>query len=122
MPDDHRDQVGQLTAGQLERYANQLARCLKALDTSAPIRVLVQSELATVRTEQDSRAQAGNPDSGRRYDVGSLTTGELERTRRELAASLALARADSPVRVPILAHMSAVDAELDTRAADRPGE
>ncbi len=28
----------QLTPGELDRYANQLARCLKALDTRAPIR------------------------------------------------------------------------------------
>jgi hypothetical protein len=32
-----------------------------------------------------------------------------------LAASLALARPDSPVRVPILAHMSAIDTELACR-------
>ena len=38
MPDQHRDQVVQLTGAELDRYANQLARCLKALDTGAPIR------------------------------------------------------------------------------------
>jgi hypothetical protein len=38
MPDQHRPQVIQLTSGELDRYANQLARCLKALDTGAPIR------------------------------------------------------------------------------------
>lgn len=55
-------------------------------------------------------------------DVSRLTAGELERARRELAASLALARPGSPARVPILAHMSAIDAELDQRAAATPGE
>jgi hypothetical protein len=116
MPDDHRDQVGQLTAGELDRYAYQLARCLKALDTSAPVRVHIQHELAAVRAEQGSRG-SGSP---RRHDVGGLTASELGRIRRELAASLALARPDSPARVPILAQMSAIDAELAARAATGP--
>ena len=59
MPDHHRDPIGQLTAAELDRYASQLARCLKALETSAPIRVHVQHELATVRAEQDARASSG---------------------------------------------------------------
>ena len=37
-------------------YAGQLARCLKALGTDAPIRADVQRELAAVRAEQESRA------------------------------------------------------------------
>jgi hypothetical protein len=65
------------------------------------------------------------PDPTRTHDVGGLTAGELERTRRELQASLALARPDSPARVPILAHLSAIDAELARRAQaelDRRGD
>ena len=58
MPD--RD-PGQLTGRQLDRYASQLARCLKALGTDAPIRADVQRELATVRAEQESRARPGQP-------------------------------------------------------------
>jgi hypothetical protein len=54
---------GQLTSRQLDRYASQLARCLKALGTDAPIRADVQRELATVRAEQESRASPG-PDVG----------------------------------------------------------
>jgi hypothetical protein len=46
--------------------------------------------------------------------------GELDRARRELQASLALVRPDSPARVPILAHMSAIDAELADRTASTP--
>ena len=61
MTDDHRDPIGQLTARELERYASQLARCLKALDTRAPIRAQVQEELTAVRAEQQSRAAAGQP-------------------------------------------------------------
>jgi hypothetical protein len=53
----------------------------------------------------------------RDHDVSALTAGELERTRRELRASLALVRPDSPTRVPIEAHMTAIDAELAERAA-----
>ena len=48
--------VGQLTTRELDLYGNQLARCLKALGTDAPIRADVQRELATVRAEQDHRA------------------------------------------------------------------
>jgi hypothetical protein len=56
----------------------------------------------------------------RNHDVRGQTAGELERARRELAASLALARPDSPIRAPIEAHMTAIDAELAerTRRAD----
>ena len=54
---------------------------------------------------------------GRTPDLSTLTTGELERARRELAASLALARPGSPVRGPIRAHLAAIDAELTARAA-----
>jgi hypothetical protein len=64
------------------------------------------------------------PDPNRPHDVTGLTAGELERARRELHASLALARPDSPARGPILAHLSAIETELaerDTGTA-RPGE
>ena len=47
----------------------------------------------------------------RDHDVTALTAGGLERARRELAASLALARPDSPVRAPILARITAIDTE-----------
>jgi len=57
------------------------------------------------------------PDLNRPHEVSMLTPGELERARRELRASLALARADSPARVPILAQLTAVEAELARRGA-----
>jgi hypothetical protein len=50
---------GQLSTGQLDQYARQLARCLKALATDAPIRAEVQQELADVRAEQHDRATPG---------------------------------------------------------------
>ena len=57
----------------------------------------------------------------RDHDVSGLTAGELERARRGLQVSLALAAPGSPVRAPILAHMSAIDAELAERAAGPDG-
>ncbi len=56
----------------------------------------------------------------RDHDVTTLTSRELEVARRELAASLALARPDSPARGPILAHLNAIDAELAERAGQCP--
>ena len=47
----------------------------------------------------------------------ALTAAELERARRERAASLALARPGSQVRTPIRAQIAAIDAELAGRAA-----
>src|SRR6266705_331249 len=48
-------------------------------------------------------------------EIIQLTTDELERTRRELAANLALVRPGSPARAPIQAQMAAIDAELAAR-------
>ena len=58
------------------------------------------------------------PDASRSHDVSGLTDSELERTRRDLQASLALARPGSATTVPILAHLTAVDTELAGRSAD----
>lgn len=52
------------------------------------------------------------PDLSRPHDMTGLTSEELEQARRDRRVSLALARPDSAVRAPILARMSAVDAEL----------
>ena len=98
-------------------------RCLKALDTTAPIRDHVQHELTAVRAEPDTRAAASD-DPRRRHDVTALTPGELARARRELAASLALTRPGSPARAPTQAHLAAIDAELaarDARSGGSPG-
>jgi hypothetical protein len=58
------------------------------------------------------------PETSRAHDVSGLTASELERAQRELRASLALARPDSPASVPILAHLSAIDDELAGQSAD----
>jgi hypothetical protein len=60
------------------------------------------------------------PEPARPRDVSTLTSTELQRTRRELQAALALARPGSPARVPIQAHISAIDAELTGRAGQQP--
>jgi len=52
----------------------------------------------------------------RQHDVSRLTTAELERAKRDLEVSLALAFPGSPVRVSIVAEMTAIDAELANRA------
>ncbi len=51
------------------------------------------------------------------YDVTAMTDSELERARRDLMVSLSLALPGSPVRGPILAQISAIDAELAERAS-----
>jgi len=51
----------------------------------------------------------------RPHDVSGLTAGELQQARRDLQVSLALAFPGSPVRGPIMAHLNAIDAELDQR-------
>jgi hypothetical protein len=52
----------------------------------------------------------------REHDVTTLTIAELGEARRELFVSLALARPGSPVRAPILARISAIDAEQAVRS------
>jgi len=44
-----------------------------------------------------------------------MTSAELQRARRDLEVSLALAFPGSPVRGPILVHLAAINAELDQR-------
>jgi hypothetical protein len=56
----------------------------------------------------------------RDHDVSTLTAAELARARRDLQVSLALAAPGSPVQEPILAHMSAIDAELAERGTGCP--
>ena len=61
----------------------------------------------------------------RPHDVAGMTSAQLDRARRDLQVSLALAFPGSPVRAPILAHLSAIDAALAehkrpaSRAEDR---
>ena len=56
------------------------------------------------------------PDS-RLHDVSAMTDSELQDARRHLMVSLSLAYPGSPVRGPILAHITSIDAELSERAS-----
>ena len=56
------------------------------------------------------------PDN-RPNDVSGMTDDELERARCHLLVSLTLASPGSPMRVPILAQISAIDAEQARRAS-----
>ena len=55
----------------------------------------------------------------RPHDVSSLTADQLERAKRDLEISLALAFPGSPVRVSISAEMAAIDTELSERSGSR---
>jgi hypothetical protein len=57
----------------------------------------------------------------RDHDVSAMTTAELERARRDLEVSLALAFPGSPVRVSIAAEMSAINRELGERDSPAGG-
>jgi hypothetical protein len=117
----YRRPVSQLSIHELDLYGNQLTRCLKTLSTDAPIRADVQRELEAVHAARQSHGQSSQLQQPcRPRDVSGLTASELERTRRELAANLALVRPDSPARAPILAHISAIDTELDRRTGQQP--
>lgn len=52
----------------------------------------------------------------RAHDVSGLTVSQLERARRDLEVSLALAWPGSPVRVSIAAEMAAIDTALADHA------
>jgi hypothetical protein len=60
------------------------------------------------------------PDYGRPPEVSTLTPAELERTRRDLAAALALARPGSPAQALIRTHLAAIDTELAIRPTPQP--
>jgi hypothetical protein len=55
----------------------------------------------------------------RLHDVSSLTAAQLERARRDLEISLALAFPGSPLQVSIMAEMTAIDAERAERGGAR---
>jgi hypothetical protein len=57
----------------------------------------------------------------RGHDVSGLTVGELERAKRELEASLTLARPGSMTSVPIMAQIRAIDAALAGPTTSSPG-
>ena len=116
--DDAPDQeiITGTTPGELNRAIR--ADFARRICPDAPVQADLSAKPGTVTAGQENTAPG--PPPMRDHDVSALTAGELERARRDLTASLALARPDSPARVPILAHLSAIDAELAVRDAAGP--
>ena len=108
--------VHALTTYELRDYRRELERAITGIAPDAPVQADLRRKLDAVTAEQEDRARLAM----RAHDVTGLTARQLERAQRELAASLALVRPDSPARVPILAQMSAIETELAGRAAERP--
>ncbi len=108
-----------LTTYELNECRSALERALREIPPDADVPECLRHDLATVIAEQDERTRIrlvsrGNDDQDP-YCVRQLTMAELERVKRELQANLGLVTADSPARVPIQAHMRAIDAELAER-------
>jgi hypothetical protein len=109
-----------LTTYELNERRRALERAISEIPPSADVPGTLRDDLADVIAEQDERARIrqvsrGNDDQDH-YCVRQQTTAELERVKRELRANLGLITADSPARVPIQAHMRAIDTELAERA------
>ena len=109
-----------LTTYELNERRRALEHAIRDIPPDAPVPEYLRDDLAGVIAEQDERARIrqvsrGNDDQDH-YCVRQLTTSELERVKRELQANLGLITADSPARVPIQAHMRAIDTELAKRA------
>lgn len=109
-----------LTTYELDERRSALERALREIPPDAPVAEYLRDDLSGVIAEQDERARIrlasrGNDDQDH-YCVRQLTTSELDSVKRQLQANLGLITADSPARVPIRAHMRAIDAELAERA------
>ena len=109
-----------LTTSELDRRRSALERAIREISPGNGVPECLRDDLAEVTAEQEQRARIrqvsrGNDDQDH-YCVRQQATAELERVKRELQANLGLITADSPARVPIQAHLRAVDAELADRA------
>ena len=109
-----------LTTYELDRRRSALEHAIRETSAGTPVPEYLRNSLAEAIAEQDQRArirQAGRRNGNQdHYYVKQQTTAELERVKRELQANLGLVTADSPARVPIQAHMRAIDTELAVRA------
>jgi hypothetical protein len=76
-----------LTSYELRDHRRLLERAIEGISPGAPVQAALRAKLDAVLAEQNDRA--GWPPV-REHDVTALTLAELERARRELAASLAL--------------------------------
>ncbi|HLI36822.1 MAG TPA: hypothetical protein VKV80_05700 [Streptosporangiaceae bacterium] len=111
----------QLTTYELRDYRRELEQAISR-GLAGPTLVDLRRRLDEVLAEQDYRAREYDAIAARAkgmpmrdHDVTMLTAAELDRARRELHASLALARPGSPLREPARARLRAIDAELGRR-------
>jgi hypothetical protein len=105
-----------LTTFELRDYRRQLERAIAFFDRQARCRQPVSgSKPDSMRCWPSRTSGRGWPVHDRAHDVSGMTSAELERARRDLEVRLALAFPGSPVREPVLAHLAAIDAELDQR-------
>jgi hypothetical protein len=110
----------ELTTYELKELRSTLERAIRETPPGMPVAEYLRNDLAEVIDEQEQRTRiqqaSRRNDDQDHYCVRQLTTAELERVKRELQANLGLITDDSPARVPIRAHMRAIDAELAERA------
>lgn len=109
-----------MTTSELDRRRSAVERAIREIPPDAEVPERLRNDLAKVIAEQEQRdriRQASRRADGQdHYCVRQQTAAELQRVKRELQANLGLITADSPARVPIQAHLGAIDAELADRA------
>src|SRR5260370_42070925 len=109
-----------LTTYELKDLRSALEHAIRETSPDSPVAEYLRNDLAEVIAEQEQRARirqvSRRNDDQDHYCVRQLTTAELERVKRELQANLGLITHDSPARVPIQAHMRAIDTALAERA------
>jgi hypothetical protein len=108
-----------LTTYELKDLRSTLERAISEIPPDVPVAEYLRSDLAEVIAEQEQRARirqvSRRNDNQDHYCVRQQTTMELESVKRQLKANLGLITDDSPARVPIRAHLQAIDTELAER-------
>ena len=109
-----------LTTYELDARRSALERAIREIPPGASVPEYLRDDLAEVIEEQEQRARirqfSRRNDDLDHYCVRQQTTAELESVKRQLTANLGLVAAESPARVPIQAHLRAIDRELADRA------
>lgn len=109
-----------LTTYELDARRSALERAIREIPPGAGVPECLRDDLAEVIEEQEQRARirqfSRHNDDQDHYCVRQQTMAELESVKRQLTANLGLVTAESPARVPIQAHLRAIDRELADRA------
>jgi hypothetical protein len=101
-----------LTTYELKDRRRELERAIKGIAADAPVQADLRRALDAVTAEQEDRKRVA---MSREPDVGHMAAADLERARRELAASLALARPGALSAGSTAVQLSAIEAELAAR-------